>query len=96
MVMSASYGGNLKAYLSTPSFTEPIDSLEQIDSSGYGLDILLGGEEEEKMMETSTDPLMMRIWGKLNQMWPNYEFVALPDVKLYLVVACFLFLNMCL
>ena len=92
MVMGASYTGNLKAYLTTPSFTEPIDSLEQIDASGYELEIIAGGEEEAVMMETSTDPLMMRIWSKMNIL----EFEAVPDVchktiflKMPLNFACF-------
>ena len=30
LIMSQSYAGNLKAYLTTPAYSEPIDTLEQV------------------------------------------------------------------
>ena len=30
LVMSRSYDGNLRAYLTTPAYSEPIDTLEQV------------------------------------------------------------------
>ena len=33
LIISQGYGGSLKAYLSTPAFSDPIDTLQQVSSN---------------------------------------------------------------
>ena len=54
--------GNLRAFLITPSFTEPINSLAEVIDSGLEWGLVLYGEEEEIQMAQSTDPVISKIW----------------------------------
>ena len=60
--MSSSYSGNLKAHLTTPTFTKPINSLADVIESGLEWGMVMYGEEEERMMAESTDPVISTIW----------------------------------
>ena len=81
LIIGSSYSGGLKAHLTTPTYTKPIESLKEIDESGYHVGIVLaGGEEEEIMMETSKDPYMMSIWKKKEAL----QFTPYPNVKCYI------------
>ena len=62
LVASSSYAGNLKAFLTTPSFTKPINTLAEVLASGLPWGMVLYGEEEEEMMAQSEDPVVRRIW----------------------------------
>ena len=55
--------GNLRAFLITPSFTEPINSLAEVIDSGLEWGLVLYGEEEEIQMAQSTDPVISKIWN---------------------------------
>ncbi len=62
MIVSASYAGNLKAYLTTPAFTSPINTLAEVLKSGLPWQMVLYGEEEEEMMAQSQDSVIKAIW----------------------------------
>ena len=62
LVASSSYAGNLKAFLTTPSFTKSINTLAEVLASGLPWGMVLYGEEEEEMMAQSEDPVVRRIW----------------------------------
>ena len=65
-VLSAGYGGNLRAFLMNPSYEEGIDSFAGILTSGLPWEIGLYGEEVEGEMAASTHPVMKAIWdGKI-------------------------------
>ena len=52
-VISASYSGSLKAFLTTPEYGSPIDTLRDVLESGLPWGMVLYGEEEEMMMANS-------------------------------------------
>ena len=52
-VISASYSGSLKAFLTTPEYGSPIDTLRDVLESGLPWGMVLYGEEEEMMMASS-------------------------------------------
>ena len=64
LVISASYSGELRAYMINPSFTSPISTLQQVVDSGLPWGMVLYGEEEEEMMAASEDPVIKRIWNE--------------------------------
>ena len=62
LVITSSYMGNLRAFLITPTFTEPINTLAEVIESGLEWGLVLYGEEEEIQMAQSTDPVISKIW----------------------------------
>ena len=48
MIIAASYAGNLKAFLTNPTYTKPINSLTDIIDSGLPYDMVLYGKEVYK------------------------------------------------
>ncbi len=64
LVMSSSYSGALKAYMTTPTFTAAINTLKGVLDSGLPWSMVLYGEEEEAMMAQSTDPIIKKIWDE--------------------------------
>ena len=62
LVIGSSYTGNLRAFLITPSFTDPINTLKEVVESGLEWGMVMYGEEEERMMAQSTDPVISAIW----------------------------------
>jgi len=62
LILSSSYSGNLKAFLTTPGIGLPIDTLKDVLDSGLSWGMVLYGEEEEEMMAESPDPVIQRIW----------------------------------
>ena len=62
LIISQGYAGNLKAHLTKPSLTPPIDTLEKFARSGLPMAVNNDGEEENLAMEVSTDPTIRHIW----------------------------------
>ena len=66
MVITSAYQGNLRAFLTTPTFSSPINTLAEVIESGlpWGMVGEQGchGEEEESLMAQSTDPVISVIW----------------------------------
>ena len=91
--MSACYSGNLKAYLTTPVDTEPIDTVQKIVDSKMPIGMMLYGEEEEGLMAISQDPLIKYMWETKHV----DEFTPTPDVslswKFFVQLAFHLFTN---
>ena len=46
----------------TPTFTKPIQTLKEVVESGLEWGMVMYGEEEERMMAQSTDPVISAIW----------------------------------
>ena len=62
------------------------DNLGEVAQSALGWGLILYGEEEEKVMEASTDPVISKIWSvskKFNMFW----FISW--VKIYKKRKCF-------
>ena len=62
LIISSGYSGNLKAYLTTPSFTQPMTTLKDVVDSGLPWGMVLYGEDEERLMAQSQDPIIQTIW----------------------------------
>ena len=62
MVVAHSYAGNLKSYLTTPSYIQPISTLKEILESDLPWEMMIFGEEEEWRMSKSEDPIIKAIW----------------------------------
>ena len=80
LVISSSYCGNLRAFLITPTLTEPINYLSDVVESGLPWGLILYGEEEERIMAQSTDPVISTIWKNkdiepLGQYPPVSDFI---------------------
>ena len=65
-VITSSYTGALRAFLITPVFTKPINTLTEVVESGLEWGMILYGEEEERQMAASTDPVISKIWNEKN------------------------------
>jgi hypothetical protein len=50
--------------MTTPTYTNPINTLSEVLESGLPWGMVLYGEEEEEMMAKSTDPVIKRIWNE--------------------------------
>ncbi len=77
MVISASYSGELKAYLTRSDYTKPINTLVDLIASGLLWQMVLYGEDFETVMATTDDPVLKRIWKHKMVV----EFAANPDVN---------------
>ena len=62
LIISSAYSGNLKAFLTTPSFSDPMNSLKDVVESGLPWGMVLYGEDEERLMQQSQDPIIQTIW----------------------------------
>ena len=63
LIITASYAGEIRSFFINPGTTSPLDSLGEVVVSGLGWGLILYGEEEEKVMAASTDPVMSKVWG---------------------------------
>ncbi len=61
-VITSGYGGNLKAFLTTPKLSEPIDTIPRLLESGLPWTMVLYGEAVEHHLSTSVDPAIRRFW----------------------------------
>ena len=65
VIISASYSGSLKAFLTLPVYQPPIDNLNDVLDSGLPWGMVLYGEEEEEMMASSPEgSVIRRIWDE--------------------------------
>ena len=62
LVITTSYGGNLRAVLTNPQLTKPISNLEDVVNSGLSWNMVLFGENVERMLSESTDPVHKQFW----------------------------------
>ena len=77
LVTTASYAGEIRSFFINPGMTSSLgstfdmfpcideslsDNLGEVVQSGLGWGLILYGEEEEKVMEASTDPILSKIW----------------------------------
>nr|XP_040569314.1 glutamate receptor ionotropic, delta-2-like [Lepeophtheirus salmonis] len=76
-VMSAAYGGELKAYLTTPTFSNPINTLEDVVENDLPWGMILYGELEESIMAQSKDKIVQKIWADKIVL----EYQVLPQIE---------------
>ena len=78
LVATASYAGGIRSFLINPGVTpslgllsildltieciDLLDKLYEVLDSGLPWGLILYGEEEEKLLEASTDPVLSAIW----------------------------------
>ena len=58
VIISASYGGELRAFLMTPNYEKEIDTMKDVLDSGLPWNLILYGEEIEGEMAGSDDPII--------------------------------------
>ena len=63
LVITASYAGEIRSFFTNPGTTSPLDTLAQVVQSPLPWGLILYGEEEEKVMAASTDPIISQIWS---------------------------------
>ena len=61
LIISASYGGSLVAFLAAPATSPPLDTLEQLAKSDYKV-YFVEGSVQTVLFEASTDPMYREIW----------------------------------
>lgn len=64
IVVTVSYGGSLKAYLTEPPLTAPLRTLQEVVDSGLSWDFVPYGEEVEHELARSEDPVIRKFWDK--------------------------------
>ena len=62
LVATSSYAGEIRSFFINPGTTSPLDSLGEVVVSGLGWGLILYGEEEEKVMAASKDPIISKLW----------------------------------
>ena len=70
---TSSYAGEIRSFFINPGTTSPLDNLGEVVESGLGWGLILYGEEEEKVMAASTDPVMSKVWGV--SIFDKYYFI---------------------
>ncbi|CAB4063250.1 unnamed protein product [Lepeophtheirus salmonis] len=61
-ILLSAYGGELKAFLTNPRYTSPIETVKGVVDSGLPWGMVLYGEDEERIMAETTDPYLKRLW----------------------------------
>ena len=62
MILSASYGGSLKAFLTKPMYSKTITTYEELVNAGLPWDMVLYGEEIEVFLEQTNDEVLSKLW----------------------------------
>ena len=62
MITMAAYSGNLRAMLLRPNLTPPIETIEDIVTSGLPWKMIDYGEEYEQKLASSEDQLIRKFW----------------------------------
>jgi len=61
-ILSAAYGGNLRAFFLTPSIEPPIDSMAEVVGNGLPWTMTVTGEEIETYLANTDIPLEKALW----------------------------------
>lgn len=64
LVISASYGGSLRAHILKPEYTSPVDTVADIVDSGLPWNFVMYGEDLERQIPTRgrDDPVLEKFW----------------------------------
>ena len=62
LVITASYAGEIRSFFINPGTTAPLDNLREVVDSDLDWGLILYGEEEEKVMAASEDPIISNLW----------------------------------
>lgn len=76
-IIVASYGGNLRAFLLYPSYSEPLDTLQRLADKGITAEVHEYGNQIEAHIEQSKDPVLQKVWGNRKDI-PYQEFPMEP------------------
>ena len=80
LLLTAGYGGNLRAFLLQPMYEDSIDDMQDMINSQIPWEIGLSGENVEVQMAESNHPLMKKVWDEKIEVW--YEAIALDAVSI--------------
>ncbi len=61
-IIVLAYSSTLKAFLTDPDMTEPINTVEELVKSEYTWSMVLYGEDVETELSLSEDPILKRLW----------------------------------
>jgi len=74
-LMTASYSGNLRAYLLTPDRAKPVDSLIELFESGLPWDMVPYSAVDGVLQHSSPDEPIIKFWKeKENATYDDYIF----------------------
>ncbi|XP_040565678.1 uncharacterized protein [Lepeophtheirus salmonis] len=75
-ILLSAYGGELKAFLTNPRYTSPIETVKGVVDSGLPWGMVLYGEDEERIMAETTDPYLKRLWEEKKgyEIYSSYRF----------------------
>ncbi len=62
MIIAYAYGGSLKAWLTYPGKSVPINTLSDILESNLPWRMVISGQQEETIMAESKDPTIQKVW----------------------------------
>ncbi len=65
-ILTASYGGNLRAFLLKPVLTDPVRTVDQLVSSGLPWNAVEYGDWAEKRITQSEDETLKVYWERKN------------------------------
>ena len=84
-ILTAGYGGSLRAFLLKPDFNDPIDNMEDIVEGALPWNIVLYGVELDNYLETSPDPVVRQFWeGKTVVEYDDFPFQRVRSGKHFL------------
>ncbi len=62
-ILTASYGGNLRAFFMTPKYTEPVENMLDVVESGLPWTMTITGEEIETYLANTEEPVEQQLWA---------------------------------
>ena len=68
LILSESYAGNLRAFLTTPTHGKGINTWADILDSGLPWDMVIYGTDIEVLMATTDDPVLSKIWNGMDKL----------------------------
>ena len=81
-ILTAGYGGSLRAFLLKPDFNDPIDNMADIVEGALPWNIVLYGVELDNYLETSPDPVVRQFWeGKTVVEYDDFPFQRVRSDK---------------
>jgi len=80
LVITASYAGEIRSFFINPGLSSPLDNLGEVVKSGLGWGLILYGEEEEKVMAASSDPIISKLWNMKEEVPLDETYAILKRV----------------
>ncbi len=64
VILTSAYGGNLRAFFTTPSYTRAMDTLADLVAGELPWTMVIYGAEVETFLATSPDPVHSAFWKR--------------------------------